>query len=501
MTAHTATQQFPFLNSPFTNSDSAPDIPYPDGKYSLSSRSCPGPIQLNGDRRVVPLNGQRPRLVRTFWRPGARSRQGEAASKQGFACTDSVIPNPPHDTDQVSGDPIVSDKPSRVGSSFSEHPEIDSTVENAGRETDASPKERDNKKATEVASSCELESQKEDFFGDCIEGEEALLRPTPTCGPLDSRTPTPELGSQKSMERLATDPDRGDRSDTRSNTPSRPLPSHLHSPPLHPLYRCEGPPQPTVTYPRVWQLHTLNHPPKRKAGEPRTEKQDQIPAPAQNPDPHQPKSLSLVSWLPLPERTSDPKPTNPNKIFLRSLLNGTASSHWSFYIIQILLWSALTAYFFYHVSHTPTVLAFDCYELKVQLLHLFANATLSRPDASSPPANATSSSALQVTIPQNASSIPIPEAFRAALGDHCILHPVHRTVMLASSYGIVFVGMLAACGIAYLLEALVLTQFRGSLVRSGERGRGTLVVRLGVRGITAGVACSVVAGSAWAVKS
>lgn len=170
----------------------------------------------------------------------------------------------------------------------------------------------------------------------------------------------------------------------------------------------------------------------------------------------------------------------------------------AFYAIHAIIWSTLVGYFFWRVSRVKDTVAFDCSELEAQLLHLAGNSTLF--SSSETPGRTTLNATAVQTEVSNASAIGIPEQFRGMLKGHCVLRPVHPTIVLASSFEIWFVAMMAACGITYWLETLMLLQFRSLFERSGPTSWVTLGFRIGVRVGAVGIVCLLIAGPAWAMK-
>ncbi|KAJ4344761.1 uncharacterized protein N0V89_012505 [Didymosphaeria variabile] len=150
-------------------------------------------------------------------------------------------------------------------------------------------------------------------------------------------------------------------------------------------------------------------------------------------------------------RQAEAEENHGDENFATNFLQDNPPSHWALYFIQGFVWLALTIYFFWRVSTLPNTVAFECYELKVQLLHLGENMTLPLSNstaANATFANGTNSSLTNISLATpsdphlertNASSIHIPKEFHSTLKSHCILQPVNPAVVLSSYFEDLFI--------------------------------------------------------------
>lgn len=326
-----------------------------------------------------------------------------------------------------------------------------------------------------------------DYFGDSIEGEEALFPPAPSRISYPSRSSTPEYRAFGATRLFPTNPDPPSGNTTDENLPTQVSSSAAFH--RHPSYRFKEPIRPSRTaYPSPLRHQSLG-----RTATTRTTR-TQVDKPVHVWDSRRKHWLPIVPWNKLRERPAHGEATQGDNNFFSNLMNSVAPSHWAFHGIQAAVWLALVIYFFWRVSQVKDAVAFDCYELKAQLVHLFGNSTLCGLNG------IPTSSAFGVAEHEVPKDIAIPEEFHGVLKEHCILRPVHSAIVLASSFEVWFLAMMVACGITFLLESLALAQLRQWLVKSGPTGHVTLAVRLGVRSAAVGIACILIAGPAWAMK-
>lgn len=330
-----------------------------------------------------------------------------------------------------------------------------------------------------------------DYFGDTIAGEEALFPPAPPQNSFRSRSPTPEYRIPGAMRLYPTNPDPPSRNATDENLPIRLSSSSTFQ--RHPSYLTREPIQPAHTaYPSPLRHPNLGRTAASRAHRAQAEK------PYHEWDSRRKHRLPDLPWNITPKRSADGEATQEDGTYSEDSTNDVAPVPLAFYAIHAIIWSSLVGYFFWRVSQVKDTVAFDCSELEAQLLHLAGNSTLF--SSSETPGRTTLNATAVQTEVSDASAIGIPEQFRGMLKGHCVLRPVHPTIVLASSFEIWFVAMMAACGITYWLETLMLLQFRSLFERSGPTSWVTLGFRIGVRVGAVGIVCLLIAGPAWAMK-
>ncbi|KAF1973996.1 hypothetical protein BU23DRAFT_598598 [Bimuria novae-zelandiae CBS 107.79] len=381
-----------------------------------------------------------------------------------------------------------------------------------GRDEEGLCKAEDKAVRLQTASPRRQGIRSQDFLGDSVDREEALIPPFQPRSSFHSRSSTPEIGGARTERLIAMNPDPPSASDTQDDLPLQAIPLELISlepTSRHSTDRCRGDGQPvTASHPSP-----LRHQRTSSTRTNRAEEHRHPPPKTHNWDSRRNPVFPLGCWTTAHDRAEEAEANPVGEAFFANLLHDTAPSHWALYSIQGLIWLALTSYFFARVSQIENTVAFDCHELKIQFLNLGANITSSgnftignaqytKSNTEVPIycANRTSLGATPKSQRRDASSIVIPKEYHDTVKGHCVLHPVNRAVVLGTHFEILLILPLVACGLAYLLEVLAFSQMRPWLVKSGRDRKRTVVVRIGVRAVAAGLASTLLVTSAWAIK-
>lgn len=477
--------------------------------------------QFFDGRPTASLNSQQPGIIRTFSRSSSHHGQYDAETTPNVAYIERTASIASRDArrrlqiaiseramlDETEGNEPRSDSSTHHAPDATSEPAVDRGVDNMKRrvsrvsflsdnvdqdllpqDTSVTVEEVDQTDERNLprmeGTNVELEEYRVDYFGDSIEGEEALIPPFPPRITFRTRSPTSETGVDEAVTLFPTNPDPPSISSTQDYMPISPLPAPAMMVHRHPSYRYREPVQPaTSTYPSPLR----NQVQKPSQARTWTKRRRNFPV-----------DLRKANHGEQPALETNPVRETPTG----NPPNEAVSSHWRLYGIQAIIWFALAGYFFWRVSRIRNVVAFDCYELKLQLLSL-GNLTLSTGNTTIGSvtrvhANNTVLAAIEDEKP--ASSIVIPKEFHARLKSHCVLQPVNRAVVLASHFEIWFCGMAVACGLAHLTYTLVLSQLRKWL-GSRPKGKRALGVKVATQLITTGIASLFVAGIAWAMKN
>lgn len=340
-----------------------------------------------------------------------------------------------------------------------------------------------------------------DYFGDSIAGEEDLSPPVSPRDTYRTRSSTPEIDTAVAARLVAANPDPPRDSTTKDDLPPRTLPLGIAQP--EPSYRSRRPIEPISTsYPNPLR-------PQSSASKGEVKESTPPSVPPLGRASRKARYFPTIQWKYNRDRR-DGGEDQGGEDAVTSSLHSTAPSHWAFYIIQGFIWLALSVYLFWRVSKLEKTVSFDCYDLKMNLLHL-VNENVTLPLINSTASNITSvgDSKYSPTYPilytladkyKNASSVIIPQEFHAKLKANCILEPVNPAIVLASYFEVLFIMTLVTCGLAHMLQLLVLQQLRSLMQKSGALGTRTLVIRVAVHVIVAGLASFGVVGAVWGIK-
>ncbi|OAG00611.1 uncharacterized protein CC84DRAFT_316306 [Paraphaeosphaeria sporulosa] len=345
----------------------------------------------------------------------------------------------------------------------------------------------------------------DDYFGDSIAGQGRLCPPIPARSPYRTRSSTPELRTARAVRLFAANPDPPSGSTTEDDLPLRPSSLGITRP--EPSYRSRRPIEPrSDLYPSPLRPQTIKRQAsgisQRKAKEPNETPVQAHPSRASR----RVRFFPTIHW----KYNRDRQDAQEDEDLTTNILHNTASSHWAFNIVQGFVWLGLVVYLFWRISTLGKTVSFDCYDLKMKLLHLvgenitlpLVNSTASNSTFANgtmyPPANATFYTLAERHT--NASAVVIPPDFRAKVRSHCILEPVNPAVVLASHFEVLFLMMLVSCGLAHVLQLLVLQQVRTRMRKSGALGARTLMIRVAVQIFPAGFAILGVLGTAWGIR-
>ncbi|KAF2003515.1 hypothetical protein P154DRAFT_573114 [Amniculicola lignicola CBS 123094] len=182
-----------------------------------------------------------------------------------------------------------------------------------------------------------------------------------------------------------------------------------------------------------------------------------------------------------------PEQDTLGKAFLVKLDHDVAPVHWLLRVSQFVIWTGIFVAFMYFPVTSTRKLAFDCYELKAQVLHTLQQMASAANSDSGSESEPNFNSSVMSFLPSNLnetlpSDIEIPPQYLLNGRPNstvCILTPlVVDTVLFDSFQGRLLVGVMC-CGVANLAYTIIMMSMGRVLRKSGAYGTKTLVVRVG----------------------